>query len=328
MLNGSILIVDDEPINLVALEQALSKKYRLMFARNGSEAITAALKHAPSLILLDIKMPDIDGFSVCRLLKEDPRTENIPVIFVSCLSDSDTEAMSFEMGAVDYIAKPFSPKIVSAHVNTHMSLVRMKILEQSQRDAIYMLGAAGHYNDNDTGAHIWRMAEYAGALALALGWSVENSELIKLAAPMHDTGKIGIPDAILKKPGPLDASEWDIMKTHTQIGYEILSKSDAPVFKLAAEIALRHHERWDGSGYPDGLVGEAIPESARITALVDVFDALTMERPYKLAWSIEQAITTIKDGAGKHFEPVIVDVFIAILPQILDIQANWGKCET
>jgi putative two-component system response regulator len=327
MPNGPILIVDDEPQNLMALEQILSDEYKLVFARNGTEALTAILKHAPSLILLDIQMPDTDGYSLCRQLKADPRTESIPVIFVSGLAEVGDEAAGFEVGAVDYIIKPVSPAIVSARVRTHLSLVRAIHLEESHHDAIYMLGVAGHYNDNDTGVHIWRMAAYSRALAAACGWTTDAYKLIELAAPMHDTGKIGIPDSILKKPGKLDAAEWEVMKTHARIGHNILAKSRAPVFKMAAEIALSHHERWDGSGYPDRLAGESIPESARIVALADVFDALTMKRPYKEAWPLERVVATMQESSGSHFEPRLVDVFISILPQILDIQATWVNRE-
>lgn len=328
MPTGSILIVDDEPINLVALENILADHYRLVFARNGSEALLAAQKHIPALILLDIQMPGMDGYAVCRQLKTDPRTESIPVIFVTALAEAGDEAKGFEAGAVDYLHKPVSPVIVRARVNTHLSLVRAIQLEQSQRDAVFMLSEAGHYNDNDTGVHVWRMAAYAGVLAKAYGWNKELCKQMELAAPMHDTGKIGIPDRILKKTGELNDAEWLIMKTHPQIGYDILCKSQAPLFQMAAEIALYHHERWDGGGYPHGLAGFAIPESARIAALVDVFDALTMKRPYKKAWSIEQAMMTIIESAGSHFDPSIVDTFVSILPQILDIRAKWDLCES
>ena len=225
------------------------------------------------------------------------------------------------------IIKPLKPSIVRARVKTHLSLVRAIDLEQSYHDAIYMLGEAGHYNDNDTGVHIWRMAAYASALANACGWSTDACKLIELAAPMHDTGKIGIPDLILKKPGKLDAAEWVVMKTHSIIGHKILSKSKAPVFQLAAEIALGHHERWDGSGYPGGLACNLIPESARIVAIADVFDALTMKRPYKEAWPLTRVLETIQDSAGSHFDPLLVDLFMSILPQILEIQAIWASRE-
>jgi putative two-component system response regulator len=190
-----------------------------------------------------------------------------------------------------------------------------------------MLGMAGHYNDTDTGVHIWRMSAYARELACALGWSATACVELELAAPMHDTGKIGIPGSILRKPGKLDAAEWEIMKQHARIGYEILSRSDAPVFRLAAEIALRHHERWDGSGYPDGLAGEAIPESARIVAIADVFDALTMKRPYKEAWPIDKTLATMRESSGTHFDPGMLERFIEILPRLLEIKATWDARE-
>jgi putative two-component system response regulator len=328
MPNSPILIVDDELINLVIMESILSEKYRLVFARNGVQALAMAQKHLPSLILLDIQMPDMDGYTVCRHLKADPRTEAIPVIFVSGMAEEGDEAAGFEAGTVDYIVKPISPAIVAARVHTHLSLVRAAHLEQSHKDAIYMLGEAGHFNDTDTGAHIWRMAAYAGALAEACGWSANDCKQIELAAPMHDTGKIGIPDSILKKTGKLNAEEWVVMKTHSRIGYDILIKGHAPLFQMAAEIALHHHERWDGSGYPDSLSGESIPEASRIAALVDVFDALSMKRPYKEAWPVDQVIATIQESAGSHFDPKLVDIFISILPQILNIKAVWCDKES
>ena len=190
-----------------------------------------------------------------------------------------------------------------------------------------MLGDAGHYNDSDTGVHIWRMAAYARALATACGWDSAQATLLEQAAPMHDTGKVGIPDAILRKPGKLDAEEWKVMKTHCQIGYDILSRSDAPVFQLAAEVAMHHHEKWDGSGYPDGLEADAIPESARIVALADVFDALTMKRPYKEPWPIDKVLATLRESAGSHFEPNLVETFITILPDILRIKAEWDALD-
>ncbi|MBF0463346.1 MAG: HD domain-containing protein, partial [Magnetococcales bacterium] len=196
------------------------------------------------------------------------------------------------------------------------------------RDAIHMMGQAGHYNDSDTGVHIWRMAAYTSALATACNWDEDDCRLIELAAPMHDTGKIGIPDSILRKPGKLDAAEWEIMKTHARIGHDILSQSDAPVFQMAAEIALRHHEKWDGAGYPDALAGTSIPESARIVALADVFDALTMNRPYKDAWPIERVMATLQESAGGHFEARLVDIFVSILPQILAIKATYHSQES
>ncbi|AFL73693.1 HD domain-containing phosphohydrolase [Thiocystis violascens] len=328
MPSNALLIVDDEPQNLAAMRQILVDDYPLAFARNGAEALTAAARCAPALVLLDIQMPEMDGYQVCRTLKADPATASIPVIFVSGLTDVGHEAEGFAAGAVDYIAKPYSPPTVRARVATHLSLVQASRLERSYHDAIAMLGMAGHYNDTDTGLHIWRMGAYARELAGALGWPSASCNELEQAAPMHDTGKIGIPGEILRKPGKLDADEWEIMKGHARIGHEILSRSDAAVFKLAAEIALRHHERWDGSGYPDGLAGESIPESARIVAIADVFDALTMKRPYKDAWPIERTMTTLRESSGSHFDPRLLDRFVEILPRILEVKSQWDARES
>lgn len=325
MTDGPLLIVDDEVTNLAILRAILGGEYRLMLARSGAEAISLALKHRPALILLDIQMPDMDGYAVCRALKADEQTEGIPVIFVTAFSEVGREEAGFAAGAVDYLVKPVSAGIVRARVRTHLSLVHNKELEKRSRDAIYMLGKAGHYNDTDTGVHIWRMAAYARELAAAVGWSRADCDLLELAAPMHDTGKIGIPDAVLAKPGKLDPGEWALMQTHCAIGFEILSNSDAPVFRLAAEIARYHHERWDGSGYLEGLAGTAIPESARIVAVADVFDALGMKRSYKEAWPLDRIVATLRAGAGAHFDPALIAAFDKCLPRLLEIRADWDQ---
>ncbi|MBF0589708.1 MAG: response regulator [Magnetococcales bacterium] len=319
-----ILVVDDEPNNLRVLGQILKDSYQLIFAPNGEKALEAATKHLPDLILLDIMMPDITGYEVCQKLKANSSTEDMPVIFVTAMSEIEDEVRGFDVGAVDFIHKPVSGPIVLRRVQTHLSLVRAQELEDSQRQAIFMLGEAGHYNDTDTGVHIWRMAAYSRALAEAAGWSEQMAERMELAAPMHDTGKIGTPDNILKAPRKLTPEEWTIMKQHAQIGFDILSKSDAPIFTMAAEIARCHHERWDGSGYPGGLSGSSIPESARMVAIADVFDALTMKRPYKEPWSIEDSIVEIRKGSGHHFEPRLVELFEEILPRILELKEVWA----
>ena len=320
----TILIVDDEPGNLAIMRAILEDSYRLVFARDGREALAAILKHRPVMVLLDIGLPDIDGYALCRQIKEGDTTHSIQVIFVTAYTDMEHEMAGFEAGSVDYIVKPVSRSVVRARVRAHLSMVRAAALEQSHLDAITMLGHAGHYNDTDTGAHIWRMAAYARALATACGWSFDRSAQLELAAPMHDTGKLGIPQSILRKQGPLDADEWVIMKTHSKIGHDILSMSEATVFRLAAEIALRHHEKWDGSGYPDGLQGKQIPKSARIVALADVFDALSMQRPYKQPWPIDKILAYIEAGAGVHFDPELVPIFCKILPQLVEIQNQWA----
>ncbi|MCQ8130973.1 response regulator [Methylomonas rivi] len=327
MANGPILCADDEPYNLGILRMALKEQHALVFARSGRETLRAVEKHNPALILLDVQMPDMDGYAVCRRLKDDERTRDIPVIFVTGMTQEVDEKAGFDVGAVDYIAKPISVPIVQARVQTHLSLVRADKLEKSYHDAIHMLGKAGHYNDTDTGAHIWRMAAYSRTLAETIGWSEELCGLLELAAPMHDTGKIGIPDAVLKKPGKLDAEEWRVMKSHTTIGHGILKQSDAPLFQLAGEIALNHHEKWDGSGYPNGLSAEEIPESARVVAVADVFDALSMKRPYKDAWPLAKILQFLRENAGTHLDSRLIEAFMDIQPRILDIKAEWDSRE-
>jgi len=265
----------------------------------------------------------MDGYAVCTKLKEDPTLAKIPVIFVTAMSEIDDEAKGFDVGAVDYVLKPICAPILLRRINTHLSLIRAQELAASHKAAIYMLGEAGHYNDTDTGVHIWRMAAYARVLAKAAGWSDEKQNLIEMAAPLHDTGKIGTPDSILKAERKLTAEEWVVMRQHSQIGAGILSKSDCPLFRIASEIALYHHERWDGTGYPEGLSGDAIPESARIVAVADVFDALTMRRPYKEAWPVDRAIAEIKNGSGSHFDPIFVDLFEKNLTEILEVKEEW-----
>lgn len=323
MSQGPILVVDDEPANLALMHEILGKHYKLVFAANGLDALAAARKHRPAMVLLDIQLPDIDGYEVCRQLMADPDTNDSVILFVTNMSDIDKEAHGFELGAVDYIVKPISPSIVLARVKAHLSLVRMDRLEKSYSEAIYMLGDAAHFNDEVTGVHIWRMAAYSGAIARAAGCDEQFCRHIELAAAMHDTGKIGIPQAILQKPAPLDAAEWQIMKTHAQVGYDILSRASSDTFAMAATIALNHHEKWDGSGYPNAKAGSTIPIEARIVAIADVFDALTMKRPYKEPWPIEKAIQAIQDGSGAHFDPTLVAAFLGILPKIELIRSHW-----
>ncbi|MDD2738393.1 MAG: response regulator [Methylomonas lenta] len=323
MPNRPILCVDDEPYNLGILRMALKDCHSLVFSRSGRETLLAVEKHNPALILLDVQMPDMDGYEVCRRLKSNQCSRDIPVIFVTGMAQEVDEKAGFEVGAVDYITKPISVPIVQARVQTHLSLVQADKLEKSYHDAIHMLGKAGHYNDTDTGAHIWRMAAYSRSLAETIGWSEARCHLLELAAPMHDTGKIGIPDAVLKKPGKLNAEEWQIMKTHASIGHGILTQSNAPLFQLAGEIALNHHEKWDGSGYPNGLFATEIPESARIVAIADVFDALAMKRPYKEAWPLDRILHYFKENAGSHFDSHLVEAFMDIMPKVLEIRAEW-----
>lgn len=336
----TILVVDDVPENLDIIKGIFQSEYTLRLTINGRLALKIARELRPDLILLDIMMPDMNGYEVCKELKLDRTTRDIPVIFLTAMTEERNEAEGLALGAVDYVAKPFSPELVKSRVKNHLELKRhrdnlevlveqrTRELEQSQSAAIFMLGEAGHYNDTDTGAHIWRMAAYCAAIAKLAGWGEKEVQLLEQAAPMHDTGKIGIPDAILKKPGKLDQQEWQTMRTHSALGYKILAKSDTPLFTLAAEVALSHHEKWDGSGYPRGLQGEDIPLSARIVAIADVFDALTMKRPYKEAWPLDRAFSEIERGAGNHFDPDLAGKFIAAQEEITEIKTRWDKKET
>ena len=319
-----LLLVDDEPTNLQLLRQVLQADYRLLFATDGARALQLAKEQRPDLILLDIMMPGMDGYAVCQALKRQPLTAHIPVIFVTALTDTQDETRGFDVGAVDYITKPVSPPVVRARVRTQLSLVHTDELRASRLQIVQCLGRAAEYKDNETGRHVIRMSLYAQQLALAAGCSAAWAEDLLHAAPMHDIGKIGIPDAVLLKPGPLDAPEWEVMRTHPHIGAEIIGNHGAHVLQLARSIALAHHEKWGGSGYPHGLAGEAIPLEARICAIVDVFDALTSTRPYKKPWSTEDAVAHIQSQAGKHFEPRLVDLFVALLPQLLPIQQRWA----
>jgi putative two-component system response regulator len=340
IVKQTILIVDDTSANLDVLKGVLGKSYNIQAALNGHIALKIAAKHTPDLILLDIMMPEIDGYEVCKQLKANADTFNIPVIFITAMLDAKDEQKGFDVGAIDYITKPINPGIVKARVNTHLALanqqracqqildVQTKELMENQKSAIYMLGEAGHYNDTDTGVHIWRMAAYCAALARALNWPVSKVDLIEMAAPMHDMGKVGIPDSILKAPRKLTEEEWLIMQSHSIIGYQILNKGNTGIFHMAAEIALYHHEKYNGSGYPEGLSGDKIPESARIVAIADVFDALTMKRPYKDAWSIEKAMALISDESGKHFDPYLVKAFISIENEIIKIKNDWDNRRT
>lgn len=318
-----LLVVDDEPTNLQVLRHVLDKDYRLLFATDGTRALQLARQQQPRLVLLDVMMPGMDGYAVCAALKADPATAAIPVIFVTALTDAADETRSFDAGGVDYITKPVSAPVVRARVRTHLSLVRTEELRETRMQIVQRLGRAAEYKDNETGMHVIRMSHFAHRLALAAGCGAEWADDLLNAAPMHDVGKIGIPDAVLQKPGPLDPQEWATMRRHPEIGAEIIGEHPSGVLRLARSVALAHHEKWDGSGYPAGLAGEHIPLEARIVAVADVFDALTSVRPYKKAWAPEDAMAHIAAQAGQHFDPELVHLFAPLLPELLDIRQRW-----
>jgi len=322
---ATVLAVDDESTNLQLLRQVLQEQYRLLFAKDGARAIELAVNEKPDLILLDVMMPEMTGYDVCRVLKANPATAGIPVIFITALTDANDEVDGFEAGAVDFISKPLSPAVVKARVKLHLSMVRMDELRASRLAIVQRLGLAAEYKDNETGLHVIRMSHYARLLGIAAGFDEQEAEDLFISAPMHDIGKIGIPDNILQKPGRLTPEEYLIMQNHPTIGAHIIGQHEAGMLAMAHDVALSHHEKWDGSGYPNRLVGEEIPIAARIVAVADVFDALTSVRPYKAAWKLEDACAWMKDQRGAHFEPRLVDLFLDQLPEVTQIMDKWAE---
>ncbi len=334
----TILVVDDTAENIALLVEILRADYQVKAARNGEQALKiAAQQPAPELILLDIMMPGIDGFEVCRRLKADPVTAHIPVIFVTARITTEDEILGFELGAVDYITKPVSPPIVKARVKTQLALYdQNRELDRKVRDQthtinetrlkiIQRLGRAAEYKDDATGMHVIRMSHYARVLGLAAGMSESAADVLLNAAPMHDIGKIGIPDSILQKSSALDEAEWDVMKTHTEMGAEIIGEDESELLQMAAVVARSHHEKWDGSGYPAGLSGEEIPMVGRIVAIADVYDALTSPRPYKEAWDAERALDYLQEQAGSHFDPALVSLFVAHIAEIEELRQQFAE---
>ncbi len=356
-----VLIVDDTPDNITLLSALLKDNYRIKIATNGIKALhIAATSPAPDLILLDVMMPEMDGYETCRRLKENPMTADIPVIFLTAKSQVSDEEMGLKLGAVDYISKPISPPIVLARVATQLHLVRARNLLQDQnkhleslvldrtrklakmQDAIIMaMASLAETRDNETGNHIRRTQNYVAALARQLKhlprFSVEltdeNIELLYKSAPLHDIGKVGIPDNILLKPGKLTSEEFEVMKLHTNYGRETILSVERYLgesnefLRFAREITYSHQEKWDGSGYPENLSGDAIPISARLMAVADVYDALISRRVYKPAFTHEEAIDIMRKGRGTHFDPEIFDGFLKITDEFRQIALQYRETE-
>ncbi|MBQ1784971.1 MAG: two-component system response regulator [Gammaproteobacteria bacterium] len=354
---ATVLVVDDTPDNLTLINNLLRDLYRVKLANGGERALKVVLSDPrPDLILLDIMMPEIDGYEVCRRLKASPETSDIPVIFLTAKIQVEDEQMGFDVGAVDYITKPVSPPILLARVRTHVSLAqaraflkdqnrhlhhlvaeRTRELEQLQDVTILAMSSLAETRDNETGNHIRRTQHYVKALALALRQQPafalqlddETIDLLFKSAPLHDIGKVGIPDAILLKPGKLTDDEFAIMKLHTTYGRDAIAVAeqrlgvDNSFLRIAREIAYSHQEKWDGSGYPEGLKGEEIPLSARLMAIADVYDALISKRVYKPPFSHEQAVAIIREGRGSHFDPQMVDCFLTIADQFAEIASQF-----
>lgn len=333
----TVLVADDTPENIDLLSGLLRQDYRVKVATSGEKAIAIVNSDdPPDLILLDIMMPGMNGYDVCRRIKANPDRCSIPVIFVTAMTSIEDERLGLEVGAVDYITKPISPPIVAARVRTHLALydqtrtlesrVRERTAEllASRQQIIRRLGRAAEFRDNETGNHVIRMSYYSRLIAQAIGLGPEATELLFATASMHDVGKIGIPDAILLKPGPLNAAEWAIMRRHPEIGAEIIGEHGDPLLDTARIIALTHHERFDGSGYPRGLVGKDIPLFGRIVAVADVFDALMTRRPYKKALPVDETLAAMARNSGAHFDPELMDAFRSVLPEALSIHDTYA----
>ncbi|MDZ7760165.1 MAG: response regulator [Desulfovermiculus sp.] len=341
----TIMVVDDTPANLKLLDEMLqSRGYRVMLFPRGAMALKAAAKNPPDLILLDILMPEMDGLEVCRRLKSDESLKDIPVLFISALAGTDDKIKAFSAGGLDYVTKPFQEEELLARVKTHLELCRMrrelekhnfqledlvrekvKEIAASQMATIIAISKLAEYRDDETGQHIERTRTSCRMLVQQLRENNRYAESITdvsienlyHAAPLHDIGKIGIADKILLKPGKLTHKEFEIMKTHTTIGATALQAvqrryPDNAFINMGIALTRSHHEKWDGSGYPDGLVGEDIPLSGRIMALADVYDALRSKRPYKEAFTHEKSCMIIEEGAGSHFDPAVVEAFIIL----------------
>jgi putative two-component system response regulator len=353
----TVLVVDDTPDNLTLMSGLLKDSYKVKVANGGERALKiASTEPRPDLILLDIMMPGMDGHETCRRLKADAATRDIPIIFLTAKSEVEDEKQGLQMGAVDYITKPVSPPIVLARVETHLTLKaaadflkdknafleaevarRMQEISTIQDVTIMAMASLAETRDNETGNHIRRTQNYVQALAMAMKdhpkfseyLTPERIQILYKSAPLHDIGKVGIPDRILLKPGRFEPAEFEIMKTHTTLGRDAILAAehllDSPntFLQCAREIAYGHQEKWDGSGYPQGLKGEEIPVAARLMAVADVYDALISRRVYKDGMPHEKAVAIIREGRGQHFDPDIADAFLEIATVFYSISQRF-----
>jgi len=344
--NAKILIVDDHAPNIVLLEHILTAAgYINLASTTDPREVEGMYRNAGyDLVLLDLNMPYMDGYEVLARLGQIEQDSYTPVLVLTAQGDAASRIKSLQSGAKDFLAKPIDRvevltrirnllevRISYNRVRDHNKLLdklvseRTKELWETRLQVIRRLGRAAEYKDNETGFHILRMSQTSALLGQQLGMSDTDVGLLLNASPMHDIGKIGIPDRVLLKPGKLDAAEWEIMKSHATIGADLLDGDDSALFVMARSIALSHHEKWDGSGYPKGLVGEDIPLTGRIVAVADVFDALTSVRPYKPAWTIEASVQYLRDNVAKHFDPRMVECMIDVLPRVLEIRSQYQE---
>lgn len=346
-----VLVVDDEVLNRKVATKILQKEgFSTLEAVDGNEALNILKDHKVDLILMDLMMPNMDGFEATKIIKSDEKLSSIPLIIISALSDKNSILEGLELGANEYLTKPFdliefrlrvknsvklgeyqnflkdNEKFLQQQVDEKTAKLSLALeeIKNSEKDIISILAKSAEYRDNETSMHTVRVGEISALMAEHFGMSEDEVELLRLASPMHDIGKVGTPDAILLKPAKLSDEEFAIMKKHSLIGHSILSHKRTPLLHLASQIALYHHEKYDGSGYPYGLIANDIPLSARIVAVVDVFDALLSERPYKKAFSLEKTLSILQSDSGKHFDPDVVDIFMKNIDQILVLRDKFS----
>ncbi len=344
ILQANILIVDDEPANVKLLERFLQREgyQNIHSTTQPTQVEQLSAETEFEAFLLDIRMPEMDGYDVMAMLKKQFQDDFLPILVLTAQTDHETRIRALNEGAKDFLTKPFDrlEALTRIHNLIEVCLMHKQLQQQNQileekvkertqelyhtrQEVIRRLGLAAEYRDNETGNHIIRMSQYAYIIAKAHGLPENHADLILNAAGMHDIGKIGIPDRVLLKPGKLDNEEWEIMKSHVTIGAEILSGDDSDLMVASKKIALHHHEKWDGSGYPAGLKGEEISIEGRICAVADVFDALLSERPYKKPWPLEKVLELFKSEAGKHFDPELTPHIDALLPEMLKIKDQY-----
>lgn len=357
--NGSVLVVDDEAAVRRVLEKLLKTGgYEVVQAGNGDEALAMLAEREFDTVLLDVMMPGTDGVEVCRRIRAQEHGQYTPVVFLSATNTPEFRRRATQAGADDTLCKPFDAVELLARVRNTMRLKQgMRALERerqnlqtayraqqraldetlhklesvreelelAQRETLLRLNRAAEFRDDETAGHLQRMSWYSRLIGEKLGMGLDELERLQAASPMHDVGKIGIPDSILLKPGKLTAEELEIMRQHAEIGYRILSGSNSPLLVMAARIARSHHEKWDGSGYPLRLKGADIPLEGRIVAIADVFDALTSERPYKKAWPVEDAIALLRREQGRHFDPELTELFLNAMPDVEDIRQRFQE---
>jgi len=342
---NTVMVVDDQSTGRAILEQVvrgLDERVVIEGFARPVDAVVWATRHVSDLVLVDYMMPDMDGIEFVKRLRALPGYEHVPIVMVTVHDDRKVRYAALDAGITDFLTKPVDARECLARCRNLLTLRRQhlvledrrRLLEHMVEDAtrevrereketLLRLARAGEFRDEETGYHLIRMSRYSRLIANALGLEHDEAETVELAAPLHDIGKIGIPDQILLKPDKLDAIEWEVMRRHPVIGHEILKGSASKYVRMGALIALGHHEKYDGSGYPNGLVGDHIPLCARIVAVADVYDALTSIRPYKKAWSSAQALEYVTSQAGRHFDPRLVEAFDGMKKEVIQIQNEW-----